>query len=129
MKTRWLAIALLVSMPVLAQPPGGGGRENPAQRMEQLTTLLDLTDAQKPQVQAILEAEHAKVREQMEQARSSGQKPSFDQMKAMHEQLHQETIAKLTPVLSAEQLKKFEALSEAHGPGRGGPPPADSKPQ
>src|SRR5579871_4861276 len=99
MKTRWLAIALLVSVPVLAQPPesggGGGGRGNPGQQLERLTTLLDLTDAQQTQVKAILEAEHAKAREQMAQARSSGQKPSFEQMKAMRAQIHQEIVAKL----------------------------------
>ena len=40
--------------------------------MDNLATLFDLTDAQKVQVQAILQEEHAKMKEAFEQARSSG---------------------------------------------------------
>jgi len=36
-------------------------------------------------------------------------------MKALHEQLQQETLQKLTPVLSASQLKKFEIIQQAMG--------------
>jgi hypothetical protein len=134
MKARFLAVAALWAGVALAQapadaPPGGGPgmrRESAAERMDHLATLLDLTDAQKPQVQAILEAEHAKGRAAHEQAQASGQRPTPAQMKAEHEQMQQETLAKLTPVLTAAQLKKFQVLmSERGGPGgpHGGPPP------
>jgi len=54
------------------------------------------------------------------EAEASGQKPTFEQMKAAHDQLRQDTLAKLTPVLSPAQLKKFQVLMEERGP-PGGP--------
>ena len=61
--------------------------------MDDLATLLDLTDAQRPQVQAILQEQHAKMKAAFEQAKASGTKPDFSQMKALHQQLEQQTIA------------------------------------
>jgi ribulose bisphosphate carboxylase small subunit len=104
--------------------------------MEDLATLLDLTDAQKAQVQSILQEQHAKMRESFEQAKASGTKPDWQQMKALHEQLQQETLQKLAPVLSATQLKKFQVIQNAmhhhmdhtpHGPaGANAPTPAQN---
>jgi Spy/CpxP family protein refolding chaperone len=121
--TTLLALTALWMGAAVAQPPdppgGGGGpgfrHETPAQRMEKLATLLDLTDAQKPQVQAVLDEEHAKMKAARDAAEASGTRPTFDQMKAEHEQVKQDTIAKLTPILTAAQLKKFQVLME--GPG------------
>jgi hypothetical protein len=84
--------------------------------MDDLATLLDLNDTQKAQVQSILQEEHAKMKASFEQASASGTKPDWQQMKATHEQLKQETLQKLAPVLSATQLKKFEIIQQAmHG--------------
>ncbi|TLZ33694.1 MAG: hypothetical protein E6K25_01405 [Gammaproteobacteria bacterium] len=93
----------------------------------------DLTDAQKTQVQAILQEEHAKIRAAHEQAMASGTEPDAQQMQALHQQIKQETLQKLTPVLSPAQLKKFQTLQEMHGEmmhrfGHGGPPGADTPP-
>jgi Spy/CpxP family protein refolding chaperone len=133
MRGRHFALALLcvVSAAIAQSPPhepanGGGGRQ-----LERLTTLLDLTDAQKARVKTILEAEHAKMRAQFESAQASGTKPSFEQMRAAREQMRAETVQQLTPVLTPAQLKKFEVLMEEHhGQGRGphGPPPAGDAP-
>jgi len=130
MKATVLAVAVLwvgaaVAQPPDSPPPGGhpgpGFRhESPAERLDKLATLLDLTDAQKAQVQTILEEQHSKMKAFRDQAESSGQKPTFEQMRAQREQLHEETIAKLTPVLTPTQLKKFQVLMEEHGP-PGGP--------
>jgi Spy/CpxP family protein refolding chaperone len=127
MKITLAAIAVLWMGAALAQspdapPPGGPGpgHQSPAERMANLATLLDLTDEQKAQVQTILDEQHAKMKAQHEAAEASGQKPTFDQMKAAHAQLQQETLAKLTPVLTPAQLKKFQILMAEHGP-RGGP--------
>jgi Spy/CpxP family protein refolding chaperone len=127
MKASFLALAVLWVGAAIAQAPaspdggpgpGGGGRhESPAQRLDNLATLLDLTDAQKTQVQAVLEAEHAKMKAAREQAQASGQKPTFEQMKATHEQVQQDTITQLTPILTPAQLKKFQVLMTEHGPG------------
>jgi Spy/CpxP family protein refolding chaperone len=97
-------------------PGPGPGHETPAQRLDHLATLLDLTAAQKTQVETILNEEHAKMRTQHEQTQSSGQKPTLEQMKAAHEQLQQETLSKLTPVLSPTQLKKFQVWMAEQGP-------------
>jgi Spy/CpxP family protein refolding chaperone len=115
----WVGVA--VAQPPDAPPGGGPGfrHETAAERMDHLATLLDLTDAQKPQVQAILEEEHAKMKSFREQAEASGTRPTFDQMKAQHEQVQQGTLAKLTPILTPAQLKKFQVLME-HRP-MGGP--------
>jgi Spy/CpxP family protein refolding chaperone len=129
MKVTFAMMAVLWMGAALAQqpdPPAGGGpgpgfrHESPAEHLDHLATLLDLTDAQKAQVQTILDEQHAKMKAQHEAAQASGQKPTFDQMKAAHEQLKQETLAKLTPVLSPAQLKKFQILMEERGP-PGGP--------
>ncbi len=124
MKARFLAVALLWVGAALAQAPDsteggpgpGGHHESPAQRIDNLATLLDLTDAQKTQVQAVLEAEHAKMKALHDQAQASGQKPTFDQMKAAHEQAQQNMITQLTPILSPAQLKKFQVLMAERGP-------------
>jgi hypothetical protein len=98
--------------------------------MSDLTTLLDLTEAQKPQVQAILQDEHAQMKQLFAQAKASGAEPDFTQMKAMHQQIEQQTLQKLTPVLTPAQLTKFQILAKMmHGPhGHGGPPMTGAPP-
>jgi ABC-type glycerol-3-phosphate transport system substrate-binding protein len=136
-KATVLALALLCAGAAVAQTtpatapataPNAAAHE--ARMMDNLATLLDLTDAQKPQVQAVLQAEHAKMKAQFEQSKASGTKPDFAQMKAFHQQLQADTLKQLTPVLSALQLKKFQVLSTMHGHmhGHHGPPPAGAAP-
>ena len=126
MKTTLLAMAVLWAGVAVAQapagpPPGGPGpgfhHETPAERLDHLAILLDLTDEQKAQVQAVLQEEHSQMKALHEQAQASGQKPSFEQMKAQHQQMQQATLTKLTPILSPTQLKKFQILMEHRGPG------------
>jgi hypothetical protein len=130
MKATVLALALACSGVAFAAdttsttaPPNQAARE--AQHMANLATLLDLTDAQKAKVQTILEAEHTKMKAAFEQSKSSGTKPDFSQMKALHQQVETETLQQLTPVLSALQLKKFQTLQQMHHHPHGhhGPPP------
>jgi Spy/CpxP family protein refolding chaperone len=107
-------------------PAPDAGRETPAQRMDHLAILLDLTDAQKTQVEAILKQEHAKMREQFEEAKASGTRPTPEEMKAKVQAIQQDTLTQLTPVLNANQLKKFQIIMEHHRPGgHRGPPPQD----
>jgi hypothetical protein len=131
MKATVLTLALLCAGMAFAQTsPSANATPNTsreARHMEDLATLLDLTDAQRVQVQSILQAEHAKMKQAFEQAKASGTKPDWQQMKALHQQIQQETLQKLSPVLSASQLKKFQILSQrmhprfGHGPNRGAP--------
>ena len=123
MKVTVLALAMLwaagaaLAQTQAAAPPGASGHG--IHNIDNLATLLDLNDTQKAQVQAILQAQHAKMHDLFAQAKASGTKPSFEQMQALHEQLHQDTIQKLTPVLTDTQLKKFEILMEDMGPRHG----------
>ena len=114
MKATVMTIALLCAGATYAQtsPPPAPSAEA-ARHMDNLATLLDLTDAQKAQVQTILQAQHAKMKESFEQAKASGTKPDWEQMKALHEQLQQDTLQKLAPVLSATQMKKFQIIQQA----------------
>jgi hypothetical protein len=136
MKATVLTLALLCTGAAFAQAPP----PNPAavaRHMDDLATLLDLTDAQKAQVQAVLQEEHAKMKASFEQAKAAGTRPDWQQMQALHAQVQQETLQKLSPVLSATQLKKFQIIQQemhAHmghhmGPPPGGAPPAAASPQ
>jgi ribulose bisphosphate carboxylase small subunit len=118
MKATVLTLALLCAGAAFAQTPSAPSAAMAAKHMDNLATLLDLTDAQKAQVQTILQEEHAKAKAAFEQAHASGANPDWEQMKALHQQIQQETLQKLTPVLSAAQLKKFQIIAEAmHGHG------------
>ena len=113
MKATLMTIALLCAGAAYAQTaPPAPPHADAARHMDDLATLLDLTDAQKAQVQTILQEQHAKMHQSFEQAKASGTKPDWEQMKAMHEQLQQETLQKLAPVLSATQLKKFQIIQQ-----------------
>jgi len=124
MKLGFLAVAALWAGVALAQAPDapaggaghGGPHESAAQHMDHLATLLDLSADQKTQVQAVLEDEHAKMKAAHEQAESSGTRPTFEQMKAAHEQMQADTLARLKPILTANQLEKFQVLMAERGP-------------
>ena len=114
MKATLVALSLLFASAAFAQTPPAPNAEHGAKMMDNLAVLLDLTPAQKTQVQAILQEEHAKAKAAFEQAHASGTQPDFSQMKALHQQLQQETLQKLTPVLSEAQLQKFQVLEQMH---------------
>ena len=124
MKASVFALVVLWTGALFAQAPAPPEH---AAHIDRLATLLDLSDAQKTQVQAILQEQHDKMHASVEQAKASGTKPDWAQMQALHAQIQQETLQKLTPVLSASQLKKFQTLQEMHDGmhghfGHGGPP-------
>ncbi len=122
MKTSVLALAALWAGAVLAQAPGAAAH---ADHMEKLAILLDLTDAQKPQVATILKGQHAQMRTLVEQTKAAGGNPDFQALHAARQQIEQDTVTKLSSVLSPAQLKKFQALQQMHphGFGHRGPPP------
>jgi hypothetical protein len=122
-------LALWAGAAVAATP----GPATAASRMENLGILLDLTEAQKPQVQTILQDAHTQMRQLFEQARAAGGKPDLQALHAARQQISQDTLQRLSGVLSPVQLKKYQALEQmhAHGFGHHGPPagaPAISPP-
>ena len=106
----WSIAALAQSTDPAAPAFPPGPHLSPEQHMANLAVLLDLTDEQKPKFEAVLQQEHAKMKAWFDQARASGTRPSFEQMKAQHQQIEQDSVMQLTPVLSPAQLKKFEIL-------------------
>jgi hypothetical protein len=124
-----VALLALAAGAVLAQTPAAS-TAGPASRIDKLATLLDLTDSQKTQVQTILQEQHTQMRElrsqmkaQWQAAEAAGTKPDFTQMRTEFQQLHQDTLTKLSTVLSATQLTKFktlESMMRHHGFGHRG---------
>jgi Spy/CpxP family protein refolding chaperone len=106
-----IAAALLASAVAFAHP--GEGRRGPD--MDRMAVLLDLNDSQKDQVKKILDEQHQKLDAVHEQQRSAGTKPTREERAKFHEELKQDTLAKLQGVLSADQIRKFEVLTERHG--------------
>jgi hypothetical protein len=102
-----IATALFASAVALA-----GQHDGPRHDMDRMAILLDLNDSQKAEVQKILEEQHGKLQAVHEQNRAAGAKPTREERAKFHEELKQDTTTKLQAVLSAEQIKKFEALTD-----------------
>jgi Spy/CpxP family protein refolding chaperone len=112
-----LAVALAACLAAglaLADPHEGhhGGPD-----MDRMAILLDLNDTQKTQVKDILDQQHEAMRAKHDELHASGTRPSREEMQQQHQQWEQDTKAKLQTVLTPEQMKKFEALTDHHGPG------------
>ena len=114
-------LALFALSPAFSQsqPPRPG--PDPEKFLERLTIVLDLDDYQRAEVKKVLEAQRAKMEAQRAQFKASGERPSFEQMRAAHEASKKETEDALSSVLTAEQLKKFDAFMADRGPPPGGP--------
>ena len=82
-------------------------------QMERLTVLLDLTPAQRQQMQSIFTDEHAKMKTAMQQV-----KQAMTQARAAHHAVRKETEQKLAAVLTPVQMKKLKLLMPEHQRGR-----------
>jgi hypothetical protein len=103
-----IAAAMLASAVALAHPDHGPQGPD----MDRMATLLDLNDSQKAEVQKIFDEQHEKLKAVHEQAESSGTKPTREERAKFHQEMKQEMTTKLQAVLSPEQMKKFEALTD-----------------
>jgi Spy/CpxP family protein refolding chaperone len=104
-----VAMALFASAVALAQAHPHGG---PGPNMDRMAILLELNDSQKAEVQKILQEQHDKLDAVHEQQRAAGTKPTREERVKFHEELKQDLATKLQAVLSPEQMKKFEALTD-----------------
>lgn len=112
MKTRFLALGVLLAMSGVAlahRPPGG---PPPGFDINKLEVLLDLDAYQKQEVQKVLDTQHEAMRAKREQLRSSNTRASFEEMQKEREAAQSDTRAKLAKILSDQQLKKFDVLNE-----------------
>jgi Spy/CpxP family protein refolding chaperone len=74
------------------------------QRMERMTTALDLTDAQKPKVKAVLEETNKKFQDLApEDRRTKGR------------DIRDEETKKLKEILTADQFTKYQEMSQRKG--------------
>ncbi|HEY7887565.1 MAG TPA: Spy/CpxP family protein refolding chaperone [Steroidobacteraceae bacterium] len=80
-------------------------------RMERLTVLLDLTPAQRQQMQSIFDDGHAKMKSAMQQVEQA-----MKQARAAHHAVRKETEQKLAAVLTPTQMRKLKLLMPEHGP-------------
>lgn len=131
-----LMMALFVPVALLAQEggpggPGGGqghGRYMPSvdEQLDHLSQKLNLTDAQKPQIKAILQDQH----DQMKKVLDNSSGPSEENRSKMRD-IHEAAGAKIRAILSAEQKATFDKMQdqhrkhteEGHGSDHDAPPP------
>jgi Spy/CpxP family protein refolding chaperone len=101
----------LGAMITLAQAPPAGAAPDPQARMAQLAKELSLTDAQKPQFQAILDEERSNLTASMKQERE--QNTDVQIAHQNHQKIEDAAMAKLKPILSDDQFKKYQGIVEA----------------
>jgi periplasmic protein CpxP/Spy len=110
--------------PASSTPPSerrGGGPMSAEARLERLSQALTLTDAQKPQVKAVLEEETKKIQGIPREERR-------EKMPAIRE----ETSKQMKAILTPEQFKKYEETQlqmRNQRRGQGAPPAAAEKPE
>lgn len=119
MKTNKLILLALSGAAILALAPiagaetprDGGGcyHHGPPNMTAMLSHVLNLTDAQKAQVQPLVDAITPQLEAIHQQARAAAE--------PIIKQLH----TQIRPYLTAEQLKKLDAMETLHG--GGGPAP------
>ncbi len=95
----------------LAQAPAGAGPPDPQARMAALAQQLALTDAQRPPFQQILEEERSALTASMKQERE--QNTDVDTAHQNHQKIEAAAMAKLKPILSDDQYRKYQGIVEA----------------
>ena len=75
------------------------------QRLEQMTTQLSLTDEQKPKVKAVLEDQQKKMQELRNET-------DQDARRTKMQDLRKETDTKMKGILTEEQFKKYQEMSQ-----------------
>ena len=127
-----LSALLLTAYAVHAQtpPPGGPPRGGPP--FERIAQELNLDETQKPEVKRILEEQRAKHEAEREKFRSSGTRPTPEQMQAQMQADDAALLTQLKGVLRTDQLDKWKELQaqrRQHMRQMGPPPEGASPPQ
>jgi hypothetical protein len=107
-----------VAAAAVAQPPGP--RPGGPMDIERLAILLDLDAYQKNEVERVLkEQRDATLAAREARAAEGAESLSFDDMRARRAALEQETLTKLSAVLTEPQMTKFKVLTERPDRARG----------
>ncbi len=94
------------------RPDNDGARANP---LERALASLDLNEKQKDQLKAIMDRHHKRVEELMDKARAGGiQREQAGQVMA---ELNEKIQKELKEFLTADQIKKLEAVMNSLRPG------------
>jgi hypothetical protein len=132
--TYLVALLGLAGAAASAQPPGprGGPHGGPGfggpLDIDRLAILLDLDNYQKGEVQRVLTEQREAMVAERKQHQATGERPSFEEMRAQREQNREALLGKLQNVLTDTQMTKFKVLTEPPRGPRGGQPggaPAD----
>jgi Spy/CpxP family protein refolding chaperone len=102
-----LVIASMCTQFIQAQAPAQGDKTEMIAKLEQMSTTLQLTPAQKQQILPILKEEAPKV-QAVKANTSLGPMQKAMQMK----QISNATDAKLKPILTPEQFQKLQMMHE-----------------
>jgi Spy/CpxP family protein refolding chaperone len=86
--------------------------------VDRLAQILNLTDAQKTQVQPIFDAEHQKMRDIRDD-----NSLSIAEKRAKMQETRDATTAQLQPILTQEQFTKWQNMTHPRRPGRPPTPP------
>lgn len=97
---RWLAGVLIVLLAASAVFAEEGRKKGPKQHLDRLTKQLELTDAQRSQVEQVMD----EYRGRMEALKG--------QMEALKKEKHE----KINAVLNAAQQEKFNKMKQHKGP-------------
>jgi periplasmic protein CpxP/Spy len=138
------AIAMMVFMTSAYAANNGGGHRGkgrgmgmPGERIEKMAEKLNLSDAQKSQINALqeqfktqnastleeLKTLHETARQQMKDKNREGAKATREQIKAKMETLKaagEQLSSQIRNVLTAEQQAKFDQMKQKHEGKRGG---------
>ena len=111
--------------PTEASPAGQRAPGMRGPNLDQLAEQLNLTDAQKPKVKSILDAQMQKMRD-LRNDTSLAQEDRRPKMQSIRE----ETTAQLKAVLTPDQFDKWQKMNQRNRRpgGPGGPPPMGEKP-
>ena len=128
-----VAVLGMAAAAASAQPPGpsggpphGGPGFGGPPNIDRLVILLDLDPYQTGEVQRVLTAQREAMKSQRQQQKASGQRLSFEEMRAMRQTNEDAVVGQLKNVLSDTQITKLKVLMEP--PARGGRGPRDGPP-
>lgn len=120
---------------------GNKGAERPGGRMgggmKKILDQLNLTAAQKAQVEKLNKAQAEKIRAMRDKAQANGAQPNRDAFRAQAMKMRESYMADMKKILTAAQYKKFDELAKAQrsqfekragGPGGPGGPGGFKKP-
>jgi hypothetical protein len=111
----WVLVSAVAAGAAAAQP-SDAPRGPRLMDIESLVVLLDLDAYQKGEVERVLTEQRDTMIGARAQRNTDSERPSFEEMQARREQLRQDTLAKLTNVLSEQQIAKLDLLMDRAGP-------------